>query len=270
MRLVYILSALLLSNLTLYCQKSSASKQTVTLNSTDKPGYHSSDNEYQYSIGDLSLKSKHINLGYVNKGEVKNKKMPIVNRSRKPLKIEFEDVPSYIEIMAEPLILEPGSTGYIDVKYHSENVNDWDYIIDRVMLVLNHKKNNKNKLAITANICEDFSKLTSEQFQISPVATYQSTTQFLDTLKSKNKIELAFIVTNTGRSDLIIRDVNPSCGCTAVKPEKYIVAPGDSTTITATFDPKGKKGAFNNAITVITNDPKNYRQYLWLKGYIRN
>ena len=71
------------------------------------------------------------------------------------------------------------------------------------------------------------------------------------------KAEYDFIVTNTGRENLIIRKVKASCGCTAVTPEKKVLSSGESTNIHVAFDPRGKSGRQSKTITVITNDPKN-------------
>jgi hypothetical protein len=74
---------------------------------------------------------------------------------------------------------------------------------------------------------------------------------------------------NNGNSNLIIRALKPSCGCTIAKQRKKVLSPGASTKIEAIFDPTGRTGEFKNAIAVITNDPKSYKQYLTSEGYIK-
>ena len=58
------------------------------------------------------------------------------------------------------------------------------------------------------------------------------------------------------QSDLIIRNVRSSCGCTAVAPSKNVIAPGETAPIKVTFDSRWKRGRQSKSITVITNDPK--------------
>jgi len=231
---------------------------------------NSATEEFEYSVGDLGVKSKHINIGIINKGEIKTKTVPIINRSKKPMKIQAEDIPEYVSLKIEPETINPGDRGLIIVTYNSNEINEWDNIIDRTTFIINDKKFSKQKVAITANICEDFSGISPEEALLSPIAFYGTTTKYLDTIKTTNEIDLKFLVRNDGKSTLVIRDVNPSCGCTAVKPEKLEIAPGDSTYINATFNPKKQNGAFNYTITIITNDPNNYRQFLWMKGYVKN
>jgi hypothetical protein len=58
-------------------------------------------------------------------------------------------------------------------------------------------------------------------------------------LDSENFCE--FKVTNTGKKPLMISDVQASCGCTTPKkPEKPMIAPGDSDVIKVKFKPSSK------------------------------
>ena len=48
-----------------------------------------------------------------------------------------------------------------------------------------------------------------------------------------------FIVTNIGKNDLIIESANPTCGCTVGDYTKSPIKPGQTGTITATFNAAG-------------------------------
>ena len=48
-----------------------------------------------------------------------------------------------------------------------------------------------------------------------------------------------FIVTNIGKTDLIIESANPTCGCTVGDYTKSPIKPGQTGTITATFNAAG-------------------------------
>ena len=48
-----------------------------------------------------------------------------------------------------------------------------------------------------------------------------------------------FIVTNIGKNDLIIESANPTCGCTVSDYTKTPIKPGQTGTITATFNAAG-------------------------------
>ena len=76
------------------------------------------------------------------------------------------------------------------------------------------------------------------------------------------------MLTNSGKSDLEIRKVKASCGCTAVQPEKRIITPGESVNIKTVFNSAGKVGNQNKTVTIITNDPKKSKMILWVKGEV--
>jgi len=65
-----------------------------------------------------------------------------------------------------------------------------------------------------------------------------------------------FEFTNTGTSLLVIKKIQPACGCTGViADEKKEFQPGESGKIKFTFNTEGRTGVNEKAITVETNDP---------------
>jgi hypothetical protein len=127
--------------------------------------------------------------------------------------------------------------------------------MDRIDLIINGLKDSQNRLSVSATIEEDFSHLTPEELANSPKMVFEKTEFEFGTIKAGEKATNNFVFTNTGKSDLVIRKIKASCGCTATNPEKMIIKPGESSHITATFSSAGKKGHQNKTITVITNDP---------------
>ncbi len=65
--------------------------------------------------------------------------------------------------------------------------------------------------------------------------------------------EHKFILENNSDRTLTIKDINTSCGCTASKVEKKIIAPGESTTIQVKFKSKGYSGAVKQYVYVHTD-----------------
>ena len=77
--------------------------------------------------------------------------------------------------------------------------------------------------------------------------------------------EAEFIFTNTSKEPVIISKVKSSCGCTVTGYDKSPVMPGESSTITATYNAK-KTGSFRKSLRVTTNDFKPYT--LIIKGVV--
>ena len=223
-----------------------------------------------YKLGDLHVKSNHVNLGYLYKGDTGSENLIVANHTSHDIEVGFIEVPPHIMLFSDPQVLHPEEYGQIEVRYNTEKIDDWDVVVDQIPVIINGKRNSNVKLTVTANIREDFRSLTQEQIAIAPIATYTADSMNYDTITRNDPVEYKFLVRNDGQSDLVIRAVKASCGCTAVKPAKNILAPGDSAYIDAVFYPEGRSGDFKNGITIVTNDPRLYKKYLFLEGYIKN
>jgi hypothetical protein len=249
---------------------SNAKNTKVTLTLTGKVVDSIPKEGFKYKIGELGLKTNHISLGNIYKGETKEVSIAITNPTDKTITVSLVDIPLYMVARVEPSKIKPGGFGKIIIKFDTKKIEEWDNVIDRIVPVINNKKWVTNKIVVTANIREDFRNLAPEEEVLLPCALFPATVFNFDTLSPEFPVSNNFQIRNNGKSDLIIRDVNASCGCTAVKPIKNILAPGDSTNIEDVFNPKDQKGDFNKGITVITNDPKLSRQYLWIRGFVKN
>ncbi|RUT79222.1 DUF1573 domain-containing protein [Ancylomarina longa] len=62
-----------------------------------------------------------------------------------------------------------------------------------------------------------------------------------------------FYYKNTGQADLIISNIETSCGCTAVDWDKYPLKQGEEAKLSVQFDSKGRSGIQYKAITIFCN-----------------
>jgi uncharacterized protein DUF1573 len=89
------------------------------------------------------------------------------------------------------------------------------------------------------------------------------------TAPSGPPVKHVFKIRNAGTGTLTIDGVTTSCGCTAAKPTRNSLAPGEESDIAVTFDTISEKGPSTRTITVVTNDPKQRQLELTLKGDLR-
>jgi len=75
-----------------------------------------------------------------------------------------------------------------------------------------------------------------------------------------------FTFKNTGKTPLILSNVQSSCGCTVPEWPKEPVAPGESKVINVTYNTT-RVGGFTKQITVYSN-AKNGTVYLTIKGEV--
>ena len=230
---------------------------------------------YPKAFGELRLKTSHLAFNKVYNNSVVTDTLGIVNMGDKDLEITFENVPAHITIEVSPKKLaakkpnaKKGELGVITVTYDATKKKDWGFSMDRINVIINGEKNNKNRLSISATLEEDFTHLTEEELSKAPSMDFENTQFEFGTLKQGESSTHNFTFTNGGKSDLVIRKIKASCGCTATNPEKMIIKPGETSHITATFNSRGKKGRQNKTITVITNDPKKSSVVLKVVGNV--
>lgn len=223
---------------------------------------------YRYDMGSIRLKSNHLGFARIVKGTAVTQSMEIINMSANPVSLSFNRVPSHLTIKTRPEIFEPNQEGVIEVTYNSELKNDWGFVSDNIDILVNGEFTGKNRLTVSASLEEDFASLTAEQKANAPSIQIEEKVFNFSEITVGTKIEHAFTLTNAGKSDLIIRKISPSCGCTTVNPDKSVIKPGESTSMKVIFNSAGKIGTQNKSITIITNDPMKSREILWVKGNV--
>jgi len=224
---------------------------------------------YKYTAGTIRLQTIYAAFGEIYKGNTGEFSINVMNTSPdQPARLSFKQLPPHLRATMLPEVIEPQQEGKISIEYLSELQKDWDYVVDRVELLVNNRPVSGNRLSITANIKENFTALTTEDMALAPVVEYDRTTFDFGTISPGQVVEHVFTLTNSGKSDLLIRKVSASCGCTAVQPARNVISPGGSTEIKATFNSAGREGNQKKAITVITNDPKHSRTILWINGVV--
>ena len=80
-------------------------------------------------------------------------------------------------------------------------------------------------------------------------------------------VEAKFMVTNSGKTDLVISNVQPSCGCTVPVWPRTPIKPGDSAEVLANFNTAGKPNRQAKTLTLFTNTARG-REILKLKGSV--
>ncbi len=87
------------------------------------------------------------------------------------------------------------------------------------------------------------------------------------TVKEGEVVETTFIVTNTGKSDLVITHAQASCGCTVPEWTKDPIAPGETGDIKVSFNTSGRTNKQSKSVTLTTNTEKG-REIIKISGMV--
>ncbi len=114
-------------------------------------------------------------------------------------------------------------------------------------------KENSKKDTPANNVEAVSSKPSQEDIDNAPVMKFDQSTVDLGKLTEGDTILHTFKFTNTGKSDLILKSVNASCGCTTPEYTNKPVAPGEKGDIKVKFNSANKEGKQNKTVTAYAN-----------------
>jgi hypothetical protein len=223
---------------------------------------------FTFAVGAIRFESNHLAFTNVKKTEKKMRVMQIINTSAAPVKVEFEGLPPHLTLKANPETLKPDQKGLVEGTYDATKNGGWGNVNDMVKIKLNGVVQENLYYYVSANLVEDFSSLSKTELENAPVFKVESSTVDLGKIKGSTQNEVTFKFTNEGKSDLMIRFVRSTCGCTAVQQGNQGVGikPGESSSIKAVFNSGSYSGKVTKAIYVYTNDPKNSEVVLMLNA----
>jgi hypothetical protein len=234
------------------------------------------EDKYRFLVGKVRFDKTHIHFSDIYNDEVKTESLEFINISDENISLSLADnrsKPKHIDFSVSPETVAPGETGVVTIKYSAIEKNDWDYVRDYLFFNINGEYDHKNRISVSANIKERFSK--SDLKNPPAIDFIDSNVYDFGTVQKGEKIEHTFRFKNTGKSDLIIRKVRASCGCTATTTGKEILKPGEESSVKTVFDTTHKRGNQRSSITMITNIPgktghqENARILLSLKGTVQ-
>ena len=226
------------------------------------------EQQYPIEVGKLRMLNNNLSFVRIKNNEVKTDSLKFINTSDSTVNIAFKGVMSHLTIKAVPAAVKPKGTGFFVVTYDGSKVPELGFQMSRVYLVFNGKENYNYGVNVSATVEEDFSKLSQAELQNAPVIDYNQRVFEFGEIPEGQKVEYSFIILNKGKSDLQIRSVKASCGCTAANPTTKVIKPGANTDLKVTFDSKGKVGLQNKTITIISNDPNQSTTILRISGNV--
>ncbi len=89
-----------------------------------------------------------------------------------------------------------------------------------------------------------------------PIVSFDKSEYDFGTVNEGEIVETTFVLTNKGKSDLLILDAKATCGCTVPKWSKDPIKPGEKSEIQVRFNTSGKPNKQTKTVTLTTNTEK--------------
>ena len=101
-----------------------------------------------------------------------------------------------------------------------------------------------------------------------PVITFEKTEHDFGKInEADGRVSVVFSFKNEGMAPLILSNVRASCGCTTPTWTKEPVEPGQTGSITVTYNPNGRPGRFQKTVTITSNATEATKR-VYIKGEV--
>ena len=234
-----------------------------------EPKPRSIADDYPTVMGGLRVKYRSFNFGKLTTEKPVSKTFNVYNTTDEEISFLSEvKTPDHITVKFDPQTLPAQTLGAITVTYDPTNIKLFGFKSDLVVIKTNEEKNNVKDFRVVASLEEYFPPMTAEQLAQAPKLQFENPVHDFGSIKQGESVSTDFVFTNTGKSELNIRQTRASCGCTVTKPQKSTLAPGESSTIKVTFNSAGRRGIQQKSISVFSNDPANPTQRITIKARV--
>ncbi|TCO89266.1 uncharacterized protein DUF1573 [Bacteroides heparinolyticus] len=214
---------------------------------------------HPYLIGQIRIDKNSLEFPDIQYGEHPVIHIGVVNLSDRPYEPVLMHLPTYLQMEAEPGVLQKGEKGVITLTLNSERLADFGLTQTSVYLsrFSGDKVGDENEIPVSAILVPDFSGMTETEKANAPVMRLSTKNIDLSAaLAKKSKAWHDITITNGGRSPLQISKLQVFHPAVGANLKKSVLQPGETTRLRVTVEKKniGKKRR-HLRLLMITNDP---------------
>lgn len=231
--------------------------------------------EFNKKTGDILVKNKTLNMGFVFINQPVTKSFSFINDSERDntMEVVLDKKKRNWEINITPKVVKPKERGIIEVTYAANKIEQLGFAKDTIRIMSNQKGTSKNsnsvaELYIAANIVEFFSSEQKMDTVNNPILKLSETSYDFKKIEQNQKYNYELNLWNEGKNDLEIHKVEANCKCINVSFNKPRLLVNDSSKVNITLDTNGRKGTITNFVTIFSNDPVNPIQTLRIKATV--
>lgn len=229
-----------------------------------KPKPKTPEEEFPIEIGRLRFKTRYINYGKITTQKPWIKEIEVYNPQDTTVHIDFKswNVPEHIEVSAGVDAIMPKGHGLVQIVYNAEVKNDYGYVNDLIEVA------DGDGLSVLATIEEYFPELSPEELDGAPKLNIIERSHDFGEVEEGDKIELEFLLENSGQEKLSFRKIKSNCDCLTYEPFKKSIKKGKSEVLKAKLDTAGLRGNQYKTLSFFTNDPVSPTQIITIRGKV--
>ena len=250
--------------------KSNGTKKPFYLTMTGevRSDFRDYSGEYPIEMGDLLLDKAELEFDDVNKGDVPEQELHILNNGKKAMRPNLMHLPPYLTAITSPDHLLPGRTATITVKLLSEKLRD--YGLTKTTLYMAHNPGDKVRqdyaIDVATVLLPDMKQFEKENKELAPQLQMSATDVDFTDFGGKTKKTATVTLHNTGQSPLKITSLQLFTAGLKVTLSKSQIAPGQSVNLKITgMAEELHQLRTRPRILMITNDPDHAKVVVNIK-----
>ncbi len=207
--------------------------------------------------GGLRATSNTLLFGYVPRGGIRTQVINLYNSGTKDIRPTVTvkgPEKNTARVTIDPEVLKPGQRGYLSFQYDLERADLWGQISTAFNISAGGQAA-ANDFNAYATVVEDFTNMTQTEMAKAAKASFSSQFYHFGDVKVNEALTHNFQITNTGESDLVIRDIKAGSNRISYTIDKRTIRPGESATMKVTLKPNQRSVRLSESITLILNDP---------------
>lgn len=221
--------------------------------------------EYPIDLGNVRLEENTVDFEDVSLGEKPTAELRLLNTDRTAFRPELMHMPPYLSAQCEPEDIPAGKLGTIRLTLDSEKLrslglNQTSIYLSRYM---GDKISETNEIQVSAILLPNFAEMDSTALAAAPVLSLSESSIELTPVSGKKEVSHTILLSNTGKSDLHIKQVQVFNKAIGVSIADRTIRPGKSTklkiSVTARYLQENKD---RMRVLLITDAPEQAKQYI--------
>ena len=221
--------------------------------------------EFTIDLGNVRLMTNNVEFEDVYIGDKPTAELRVLNTDRTAFRPELMHLPPYLSAKCEPEDIPAGKAGTIRLTLDSEKLGGLGLHQTSIYLsrYMGDKISETNEISISAILLPSFSDMDSTALAAAPILSVSESSVKMQPLNGKKEVGYTVILSNTGKSDLHIQQVQVFNRALGVSIGDRTIRPGKSAklkiSVTARFL-QNSKGRMR--VMLITDAPEQAKQYI--------
>lgn len=211
---------------------------------------------FKYDMGNgMKMSDYCVRFGQVFVGETATDTLWVYNASPAKRYCRFRYNTGNLRVKSEKEELQPGDSGWIALVFAPADRDKYGNFNEIVQWHNDADKYGRiNCISVSARVVEDFLHMTDGERRNAPELKLETSEYDFGVVEEGIVVTRKFRIANDGRRDLILRNIETSCGCTVADVGRRVIPPGEYGELTVSFNTAGREGQQQKSILVTCND----------------